>query len=157
MIPDRISNYLDSQRVSYQKYSHSRAYTAQGIAQAQHLSGKKMAKVVMVVVDNSRLIMAVVTASHRVDLDRLGEILNAKWIRLASEDEFQNAFPECELGAMPPFGNLYHLEVWVDEKLRSHRTICFNAGTHADTIEMSYADFERLVHPNTASFGVLVH
>jgi Ala-tRNA(Pro) deacylase len=156
-IPAHISNFLDSQHVPYQSYSHSRAYTAQGIAQAQHLSGKKLAKVVMVIEDENKLLMAVVPASHRVDLERLSQTLKAGRIRLATEEEFKDIFPECELGAMPPLGNIYHLDVWIDEKLKSYPFISFNAGTHAEIIQMSFADFDRLVHPKTASFGVLLH
>jgi len=155
-IPTRISEYLDSQHVSYQSYKHSPAYTAQGIAQAQHVSGKKVAKVVMIMADN-RLIMAVVPASYRVDLNRLGQLMSASWIRLATEEEFKDVFPECELGAMPPLGNLYNLDVWIDESLRSHTYISFNAGTHAETIQMSFSDFDRLVQPKRASFGALLH
>jgi Ala-tRNA(Pro) deacylase len=156
-IPAHISKFLDSQHVPYQSYTHSRAYTAQGIAQAQHVSGKRLAKVVMIVADNKNLIMAVVPASHRVDLDRLGQVLNTNSIRLATEEEFKDLFPECELGAMPPLGNIYHLDVWIDEKLKSCPTISFNAGTHAEIIQMSLADFDRLVQPKAASFGVLLH
>jgi Ala-tRNA(Pro) deacylase len=133
------------------------AYTAQGTAQAQHLSGKKIAKVVLVVVDDSKMIMAVVPANSRVDLDTLGDLLDARCIRIATEEEFRDVFPECELGAMPPLGNLYHMDVWVDEALGLNSTIAFNAGTHADTIQMSFSDFERLVRPQTGSFGVLLH
>jgi Ala-tRNA(Pro) deacylase len=156
-IPTNISMYLDSQHVSYQSRTHAPAYTAQGIAQAQHLSGKKLAKVVMIIADENKLVMAVLPANCRVDLDRLGQLLNAKTIRISTEEEFEDIFPDCELGAMPPFGNLYHLEVWVDGSLKSHNDICFNAGTHADVIQMDFQDFFRLVQPNIASFGVLLH
>ena len=156
-IPAHISKFLDSQHVTYQSHTHLRAYTAQGTAQAQHLSGKRLAKVVIVVVDNKKLIMAVVPASCRVDLERLGHLLDTSWIRLASEEEFKGAFPECELGAMPPLGNIYHLDVWVDAALKSCPTIAFNAGTHAEIIQMSFLDFEHMVHPQIASFGALLH
>jgi Ala-tRNA(Pro) deacylase len=156
-IPAHISKVLNSQRVAYQSCTHSRAYTAQGTAQAQHLSGKRLAKVVIVVAENNKLIMAVVPASYRVDLERLGRLLNTSWIRLATEEEFRDAFPECELGAMPPLGNIYHLDVWVDEALKSFPDIAFNAGTHSEIIQMSFADFEQLVHPQIASFGALLH
>lgn len=156
-IPAHISQFLDSQRIPYQSFTHSPAYTAQGTAQAQHLSGKKLAKVVMVVKDDHEMIMAVVPASHRVDLERLGQVLNTDRIRLATEEEFKDIFPECELGAMPPLGNLYNLEVWIDERLRLQPNILFNAGTHAEIIQMSFADFDRLVHPRVAIFGMLLH
>jgi Ala-tRNA(Pro) deacylase len=156
-IPDNISRFLDSRHVTYQSCTHSRAYTAQGTAQAQHLSGKRLAKVVIVVLDNRKSIMAVVPANYRVDLERLGRLLNASWIRLATEDEFKDAFPDCELGAMPPLGNIYHLDVWVDEALRLYMDIAFNAGTHSEIIQMSFSDFEQLVHPQIGSFGTLLH
>jgi len=156
-IPAHISKFLDSQHIPYQSFTHSRAYTAQGIAQAQHLSGKKLAKVVMVMADDKQAIMAVVPANHRVDLDLLGRALNTGRIRLATEEEFQDLFPECELGAMPPLGNIYHLDVWIDQKLKLLPTIAFNAGTHGEIIQMSFADFDRSVQPKTASFGVLLH
>jgi Ala-tRNA(Pro) deacylase len=156
-IPAHISKFLDSQHIAYQSFTHSRAYTAQGTAQAQHLSGKRLAKVVIVVVDNKKQIMAVVPASCRVDLDRLGQLLNTSWIRLATEEEFKDTFPECELGAMPPLGNIYDLDVWMDETLKSCPTITFNAGTHAEIIQMSFFDFDRLVHPRIGSFGGLLH
>ena len=156
-IPTRISEYLDSHHVSYQSFRHPPAYTAQGIAQAQHISGKKLAKVVMVVADDKKMIMIVVPANHRVDLNKLGRLLKTRWIRLATEYEFADYFPECELGAMPPLGNIYHLDVWVDERLGSLPKISFNAGTHAETIQMSFTDFERLVRPNVGSFAALLH
>jgi Ala-tRNA(Pro) deacylase len=155
-IPKHISEFLDSQHIAYQHCIHSPAYTAQGIAHTQHISGKEIAKVVMVVADHN-MVMAVLPGSHRIDLDLLKRLLNVETIRLATESEFRDLFPDCELGAMPPFGNLYHLEVWTDESLKSHPIIVFNAGTHAETIQMGYSDFERLVHPNTGNFSVLMH
>jgi Ala-tRNA(Pro) deacylase len=156
-IPASICKFLDSQGITYESSTHSRSYTAQGTAQAQHVSGKRLAKVVIVIADNSKLIMAVVPANCRVDLDKLGKLLDTHLIRLATEEEFKDAFPECEVGAMPPLGNIYHLDVWMDESMRGQPTISFNAGTHAETIQMSLADFERLVQPRVASFGVLLH
>jgi len=156
-IPEHISRFLNSRHVNYQSHTHSRAYTAQGTAQAEHVSGKKLAKVVIVLVDGKKTIMAVVPASCRVDLEKLGKLLGSNRIRLATEEEFKDAFPECELGAMPPLGNIYHMDVWVDEALKASPTITFNAGTHAETIQMSFSDFEQLVHPRIASFGMLLH
>jgi Ala-tRNA(Pro) deacylase len=155
-IPKHISEFLESQNIRYQHCIHSPAYTAQGIAHTQHISGKEIAKVVMVTADNN-MVMAVLPGSHRIDLDLLKHLLNAETIRLATESEFRDIFPDCELGAMPPFGNLYHLEVWMDESLKAHLNIVFNAGTHAETIQMSLSDFERLVHPDIGSFSVLMH
>jgi len=155
-IPKLISEFLDAKQLWYQYCTHSPAYTAQGTAHAQHISGKELAKVVMIMAD-MKLLMAVVPASCRVDLTKLRALLHSNSIRTASEDEFKNIFPDCELGAMPPLGNLYHLDVWMDETFRSHPSIIFNAGTHAQTIQMSFADFERLVQPKSGSFAVLMH
>ncbi len=155
-IPRHISEFLDSQHIWYQRYTHSLAYTAQGIAHAQHVSGKRLAKVVMVMADGN-LIMAVVPANHHVDLQTLGKLVNAGKIRLATEDEFKDFFPDCELGAMPPLGNLYNLEVWVEASLKTQPHILFNAGTHAETILMSFADFDRLVQAKSGTFSTLTH
>jgi Ala-tRNA(Pro) deacylase len=103
------------------------------------------------------MVMAVLPGSNRIELDRLAQLLGAESIRLAGEEEFRDMFPDCELGAMPPFGNLYNLEVWVDAALQAHQNILFNAGTHVETIQMSFADFERLVLPKIGSFSVLRH
>jgi Ala-tRNA(Pro) deacylase len=156
-IPEHISKFLDSRHVDYQAHTHSRTYTAQGTAQAEHLSGKKIAKVVIVEVENKTQIMAVVPANCRVDFERLGQLLGTRSVRLATEDEFKGDFPDCELGAMPPLGNIYHMDVWVDETLKLCPSITFNAGTHAETIHMFFTDFEQMVHPQIASFAAMLH
>jgi len=155
-IPTKIREFLDSHRVEYQFCTHSPAYTAQGLAHVQHVSGKELAKVVMVVV-NGRMLMTVLPGSHRVEIDRLESLLGGLKGRLATEEEFKNLFPDCEVGAMPPFGNLYDLEVWADDELQKHPTITFNAGTHVETIRMNYEDFSRLVQPKSGSFSSLRH
>ena len=155
-IPRQISDYLDSQHVWYRTSTHPLAFTAQGLAHAQHVSGKLLAKAVMVKAD-SRMIMVVLPASHCIQFGELQKLLNAGSIRLSTEDEFRDLFPGCELGAFPPFGNLYHIEVWVDKAMQEHPNILFNAGTHIETIEMSFADFERLVQPRVGSFSDLRH
>ena len=155
-IPRHICEFLDAHRIPYQPCQHTPSYTAQGVAHAQHISGKELAKVVMVVGDD-RLLMVVLPASHRLELEPLGQAVGVESIRLATEEEFGHMFPDCEIGAMPPFGNLYNLEVWVDSALRSHPTIVFNAGTHAETIQMNFADFARLVQPKEATFSCLRH
>ncbi len=155
-IPTQIREFLDRNKVFYSFCTHSPAYTAQGLAHVQHVSGKELAKVVMVLADD-RMVMTVLPGSHRVNLDLLSQALKAKSVRLATEDEFKDLFPDCELGAMPPFGNLYGLEVWVDDALREHPSIVFNAGSHIETIQMNYDDFARLTQPKTACFGELRH
>ena len=115
-----------------------------------------MAKAVMVMADKN-LVMAVLPVSHRLDLDALRNSLGAQKLRLAQEEEFEEVFPGCELGAMPPLGNLYDVAVWVDETLRANPSLVFDAGSHTDTVEMSYSDFERLVKPRRGRFAVLRH
>jgi Ala-tRNA(Pro) deacylase len=155
-IPVKIREFLDSHKIPYQFCTHSPAYTAQGLAHVQHVSGKELAKVVMVVVQG-RMVMTVLPGSHRVEIEQLDVLLNGQNGRLATEEEFKDLFPDCEVGAMPPFGNLYNLEVWVDNELEKHPTITFNAGTHVETIKMNYADFRCLVAPKTGSFSALRH
>jgi Ala-tRNA(Pro) deacylase len=155
-IPTKIKEFLDSHQVWYQFCTHSPAYTAQGLAHVQHVSGKELAKVVMVVADD-RMVMTVLSGSHRVEVERLPELLKCRNCRLATEEEFKDLFPDCEVGAMPPFGNLYKLEVWVDNELEKHPTITFNAGTHVETVKMNYADFQRLVQPKAGTFSTLRH
>ena len=151
-IPRQISDFLDARNVPYQYCRHSLAYTAQGIAHAQHVSGKDVAKVVMVLCDGA-IRMTVLPASHRINFELLRPVLGGHDLRLATEDEFKDVFPGCELGAMPPLGNLYSLEVWVDESLKVRPSIVFNAGTHVETIAMSSADFDRVVNPKYAKFA----
>ncbi len=131
--------------------SHSQAYTAQEIAALVHIPGQDLAKTVIVRLDD-RLAMMVLPARYHVDFTRLSHALNLGDVYLASEEDFRDAFPECELGAMPPFGNLYEMEVYVSEGLSEDEEIFFNAGTHTELIKMRYADFERLVQPTVLSF-----
>lgn len=142
----KLRDFLDRNQVKYLVISHSVAYTAQGIAALTHIKGKELAKTVMVMVDG-RLVMAVVPASFRVDLYRLKKYLGAETVELASEQEFRHRFPDCETGSMPPFGNLYGMDVFADETLAEDREIAFNAGTHRELVRMSFDDFRRLANP----------
>jgi Ala-tRNA(Pro) deacylase len=155
-IPKKIKEFLDSHQVWYQFCTHSPAYTAQGLAHVQHVSGKELAKVVMVVADG-RMVMTVLTGSHRVEVDQLSALLKCRECRLATEEEFKDLFPDCEVGAMPPFANLYNLEIWMDKELVKHPTITFNAGTHIETVKMNLEDFQRLVQPKSGNFSTLRH
>jgi Ala-tRNA(Pro) deacylase len=141
-----LRRYLDSHNIKYLIVSHSIAYTAQGIAALVHLSGKKLAKTVIVKIDGV-LAMAVVPASLHVDLDLLRVAAGAAVVELATEQEFRNAFPDCETGAMPPFGNLYDMPVYADSGLAEHEEITFNAGTHRELMRLTWADMVRLVDP----------
>jgi len=147
-----LRELLDQNRVKYVVITHSPEFTAQEIAASAHVSGRELAKTVIVKLDD-RLAMAVLPASHNVDFDLLRQAVGAKRAELAKEREFQDRFPNCEVGAMPPFGNLYGMDVFVDETLTEDRQIAFNAGTHRELIQMSYADFERLVRPRVARFA----
>jgi Ala-tRNA(Pro) deacylase len=137
-----LREFLDRNRIQYLVISHSVAYTAQGIAALTHTPGKELAKTVMVMVDG-RLAMAVVPASFRVDLYRLKKYLGADSVELASELEFRGRFPDCETGSMPPFGNLYGMDVFVDQALAEDKEIAFNAGSHRELVRMKICRFSR--------------
>jgi len=142
----KLKEVLDQANVSYEVRNHPLAYTAQEIAATQHLSGKKMAKVVILKIDGS-LAMAVLPANRLVSLSMVEAALKCKDVRLATEDEFISRFPGCEIGAMPPFGNLFGLPVYVDPAIDRDETIFFNAGNHQQTVRLRYKDFKALVKP----------
>jgi len=146
----KLREFLDSHNIKYMVVSHSIAYTAQGIAALVHLSGKKLAKTVIVRVDGA-LAMAVVPASFHVDLDLLRTVAGARVVEIATEREFKDAFPDCETGAMPPFGNLYGMAVYTDAILGENEDITFNAGTHRELVRMAWADMVQLVNPTVAN------
>ena len=149
---NKVKAFLDSHHVKYVVISHSKAYTAQGIAAIAHISGKELAKTVIVKLDGD-LAMAVLPASYQVDLESLRRKTGVREAVLATESEFKRAFPDCETGAMPPFGNLYSIPVYVDETLTDDREIAFNAGSHYELIRMAYADYEQLVKPEVMEFS----
>jgi len=142
----RLKQILDEKNIRYIIVSHSTAYTAAAIAAMTHTPGKEIAKSVMVLVDGS-LAMVVVPGSKHVDLRALKTALGAKELSLAHEHQFAHVFPDCEVGAMPPFGNLYDLPVYVDESLSEDSEIAFNAGSHRELLRMAYGDYSNLVQP----------
>lgn len=146
MPAQKLKQYLDAERIAYQIATHRRAFTSQGVAQAAHVSGQEFAKCVILMTGDGRTIMAVLPGPRHVSLPLVSEMLGQQ-VRLAREDEFASLFPGCELGAEPPFGNLYDLPVYVDDALARDPEIVFNAGTHTETIRMRYSDFARLVRP----------
>ncbi len=150
-ISARLKSFLDEKKVPYTLMAHAPAYTAQAAAATLHVSGKEVAKTVVLRAGEESL-LAVLPASCHVSLKKLGHLLG-KTVRLAGEKEFADLFPDCELGAMPPFGMLYGLPVYVDESLAADEEIVFNAGTHRDAIRMRYADFVQLVQLRTGSFA----
>jgi Ala-tRNA(Pro) deacylase len=149
---DRLETYLRDNQVFFETHHHPTAFTAQEVAASEHTPGKMVVKVVMVLADGE-LVMLAMPAPYQADLNRVGEALGATEVRLANEEDFASAFPDCEVGAMPPFGNLYDLPVYVDEALAEDETIVVQAGTHTDTMRLRYADFERLVEPTVGRFA----
>jgi Ala-tRNA(Pro) deacylase len=149
----RLQEFLDEHQVKYVVVSHSRAFTTQEIAAATHIPGKELAKSVIVEIDG-RMAMAVVPGSQKVDLDLFRDVVGAQRVMLARESAFKDRFPECDLGAMPPFGNLYEMPVYVADSLTEDEEIAFNAGSHTQLVKMSYRDFERLVQPRILHFAV---
>ncbi len=152
---NKLKEFLDSKHIQYIVISHSPAFTAQQIAASAHVKGKELAKTVMVKIDGN-LAMAVLPASQKVDLERLREAAGADQVELASEREFRDRFPDCDLGAMPPFGNLYGLDVYVADTLTDDDEIAFNAGSFTELVRMAYRDFEQLVQPEVLRFTVSV-
>ncbi|HXJ90536.1 MAG TPA: YbaK/EbsC family protein [Candidatus Binatia bacterium] len=142
----KLREFLDSHNIKYLVISHSLAYTAQGVAALAHVSGKKLAKTVIVKIDGI-LAMAVVPASDHVDLDQLRTLTGAKAVDVATEREFKDAFPDCETGAMPPFGNLYDMPVYAEVSLSRQEEITFSAGSHRELVRMRWEDMARLVNP----------
>jgi Ala-tRNA(Pro) deacylase len=149
----KLKDYLDRQGIKYVSIVHSTAYTAQEVAASAHVPGKEMAKTVIVELDGE-MAMAVLPADQKVIVEDLREITGSDRVKFASEAEFEKRFPDCEPGAMPPFGNLYGMDVYAAESLSENNEIAFNAGSHTEVIKMSYLDFERLVQPKIMSFTV---
>jgi Ala-tRNA(Pro) deacylase len=147
-----LREFLDRNRIKYVTISHSPAHTAQEVAASAHIPGRAMAKTVIVKLDG-RLAMAVLPASEMIDLELLADAAFAQRAELADENEFRDRFPGCELGAMPPFGNLYGMDVYVADSLAEDDEIAFNAGSHTEVIRMPYPDYARLEKPRILRFG----
>jgi len=147
----KLAEFLNEHNIKYVTIRHSLAYTAQEIAASAHLPGKELAKTVMINIDG-KMAMAVLPASSKVNFETLKNAAGAKNAELASEEEFQRMFPDCEIGAMPPFGNLYGMEVFASETLAQDQEIAFNAGSHTELVRLAYKDFERLVSPRMVKF-----
>ncbi len=152
MIAKKLRDFLDRKHVRYVTISHSPAYTAMETAHAAHVRGKEMAKTVIVKLDG-RMVMLVLPASYRMYPDLLRDALGIDTVELAGEAEFAARFPGCEPGAMPPFGNLYDMDVLVDQALAEDEEIAFNAGSHSELMRMSWLDYEELVKPTLGTFS----
>jgi len=148
---ERLEVYLREQQAPYAVQHHRTTHSAKDIAATEHIPSEQVAKVVIVIADG-RPVMLVMPATFKVDVARLASVVGAHTVRLAHEREFAAIFPDCDLGAMPPFGNLYGLPIYVDQALAANATIVFQAGTHTDTMSMPYVDFARLVKPIVADF-----
>jgi len=146
----KLKEVLDEANIPYEVYTHAQAYTAQEIAAAQHIPGKEMTKVVILNLGGS-FVMAVLPASRLIDFEKVKAGLGVEQASLATEEEFASLFPECEIGAMPPFGNLFGLPVYVDPALERDEVIYFNAGNHQQTVKMKYKDFKEQVKPAVVS------
>lgn len=157
MILKTLKEFLDSNGVQYEHIEHGEAFSAQETAAQVHCPGREMAKTVVVILQGDA-VLCVLPASYNINFVRLSDALGTGDVYLASEEEFEKRFPGCELGAMPPFGNLFGLDTYVAASLSEDEYIDFNAGTHSDLIRMRYRDFDHLVHPRVLSFttrGVL--
>jgi Ala-tRNA(Pro) deacylase len=147
----KLRAFLDGHGVRYVSIQHSVAFTASEVAESVHVKGRDFAKTVIVKIGES-MAMVVLPASRRIVLHDLREMLGSEELRLATEAEFKGAFPDCEVGAMPPFGNLYNMPVYVAAHLAEEREIVFNAGTHSEVMQLAYADFEQLVQPTVLEY-----
>jgi Ala-tRNA(Pro) deacylase len=153
-VPQRIRDYLDSQNVPYETLRHSQAFTAQEVAHSLHVSGKKCVKAVVASGDG-KLVIVVMPASHRLNIQELKSALKANQLEMLLESELVDLFPDCDLGAVPPLGNLYGIEVWVDRAVANAEKILFCAGTHEDCIRMRYSDFAKVARPYLGHFSEL--
>ena len=149
----KLKDYLEKNQVRYEVGYHERVYTSQEIAAAMHVPGKELTKVIMVKADG-KMVMLVLPASYRVETKKLKKVFQCKRLGIAKEKDFEELFPDCEIGAMPPFGNLYNLEVWVDQILTEDEFIVFQAGSHVETLRIKYSDYARLVSPKVGDFSV---
>ena len=147
----KLKEFLDREKIKYVSIVHSPAYTAQEVAASAHITGKELAKTVIVELDG-QMAMAVLPANRKIVLQDLREVTGSDNVKFASEESFEQKFPDCETGAMPPFGNLYGMEVYAAESLGENEEIAFNAGSHTEAMRLAYKDFERLVKPRVLSF-----
>ncbi len=151
---EKLREFLDGNKVKYVTIRHSTAFTAQETAASAHIPGKELAKTVVLRIDG-RMVIAVLPASHKLDIPLLKKAVGARDVEIAHEADFRDMFPGCDTGAMPPFGNLFGMEVLVDERLAESEEIAFNACSHSELVKLRYADYIELVKPRIASFSVL--
>jgi Ala-tRNA(Pro) deacylase len=153
-IPKRLIDCLDENKANYEILRHPEAITAQRIAEAEHVKGRHHAKVVMLKSGGQHL-MAVLPAEHLIDLEKVATFFG-KDVSFESEQEFESLFPDCAVGAMPPFGNLYGVPTYVDKSLAEEDYIVFEAGTHTEAIKLSYHDYEKIVKPQVEDLAIKI-
>jgi Ala-tRNA(Pro) deacylase len=149
---EKMETYLHEHQVAFQEQQHQPEFSALRIAESEHVSSKHVAKTVIMLVDG-QMMCFVLPATYQVDLEKVRAILGAKEVRLAQETEFALQFPDCAIGSMPPFGNLYGMPVYVDNSLAAEETIIFPVGTYTDTMSLKFSDFNNLVHPHIMMFA----
>jgi len=150
MATRKLVDYLEHNNIQFNSLKHQRTFSAKKTAASAHIKGKEMAKTLLLKLDD-QYTMAVLPADYKVDMKRIKQISGAKYVELATEWELEKVFPDCKVGAMPPFGNLYHIPVIVDKTLEEDTEICFNAGTHKELFQIKYQDYKKLVHPRLAN------
>jgi Ala-tRNA(Pro) deacylase len=151
-IPKRLIDYLNENKVRHEVLQHSEVITAQRAAQVEHVKGRQHTKVVMIK-SGGQLLMAVIPTDYQIDLEKVAKVAGTT-VSLATEAEFKSLFPDCAVGAMPPFGNLYGVPTYVDKHLAEQEEIVFEAGTHTDAIKIAYRDYEKIVKPRVEDLAV---
>lgn len=151
-INERLKRFLNQQKIAYQTLPHREVFTAQEVAGTAHVSGRQLAKVVVVRENGRGYLMVVLPAACRVDLTALKSVTGTRKLSLAREEEFVRLFPDCDAGAMPPFGNLYDMPVYVDACFPRAKDIFFQGGNHREVVQLSYQDYEGLVRPTVGEF-----
>lgn len=151
-ISPKLKQYLDNEKISYEVLQHSAAFTAQEVAGAQHVPGKHAMKTVIVKADG-KFVMCLLPATHLLDLKKFKEAIKATDVTLATEGDLAKLFPEYDIGAEPPFGQLFNLDVYADKSFDPNATVIFNAGTHTDTVRLKYSDYLRAAKPKIGDFG----
>jgi Ala-tRNA(Pro) deacylase len=149
---DRLKRFLDEQRVEYEILPHQEAFTAREVAAASHVPGQQLAKVLVVREEGGSYLMVVLPAPCRVDLTALKDVTGTRKLSLAAESELARLFPDCQTGAMPPFGNLYDLPVYIDACFPRAQDFFFQAGNHREVVRIGYREYEQVVRPGAGEF-----
>jgi Ala-tRNA(Pro) deacylase len=148
----KLDDLLTSRQVPFERLQHRTVYGANRVAQTLHVPGREVAKTVLLRTENG-YVMTVLQANQRVDMEKVRQCLEGEWVEMASEGEMMRVFPDCEVGAMPPFGSLYHVQTLVDESLAQDEEIVFEGHNHEEAIRMAYKDFEAIEHPLKGNFA----